>query len=152
MNRLIDRSTIMLRLDATTKKDVLLAMSEKMAEQTGMHGRVVYDAIVEREKLGSTGVGKGVAVPHARLPGLDRVYAVFAQMAAPVAFDAVDASPVDLIFMILSPHESGADHLEALGMVSKSLRNTALCDQLRTASNAEAVFQMLSQTQEAIAA
>lgn len=152
MNDLIGRDGVMLRLDATTKKEVLLALSAQVATLTGLHERSVFDVMNERENLGSTGVGKGIAVPHARMPGIDRVYAVFAQLSSPVAYDAVDNQPVDLVFMLLSPHDAGADHLQALALVSKTLRNNALCDQLRVAQNAEVVFQLLTQENQALAA
>ena len=127
------------------KKTLLTQMSARAAKITGMHERIILDAVMQREKLGSTGVGKGIAIPHARLKDCPRVVGLFAQLHAPVAFDALDDQPVDLVFMLLSPDGAGADHLQALAAVSRVLRDADTAERLRGATSADAVTALLTQ-------
>ncbi|HRJ12824.1 MAG TPA: PTS sugar transporter subunit IIA, partial [Alphaproteobacteria bacterium] len=119
---------------------------------TGIHERVVLDAVIQREKLGSTGVGKGIAIPHARLKDCPRVVGLFAQVHQPIAFDALDDQPVDLVFMLLSPDGAGADHLQALAAISRLLRDGAVTERLRGATSADALLALLTQGELAKAA
>lgn len=127
------------------KKTLLATMAARAAKITGLHERIILDAVMQREKLGSTGMGKGIAIPHARLSGVPRVVAVFAQLNAAIDFDALDGQPVDLVCMLLSPDGAGADHLQALAEVSRVLRDPATTDRLRGATSADAVMALLTQ-------
>jgi len=134
------------------KKSLLMQMAAQAARITGIHERLVLDAVMQREKLGSTGVGKGVAIPHARLKNCPRVVGLFAQLHQPVAFDALDGQPVDLAFMLLSPEGAGADHLQALAAISRLLHDGTMADRLRGATSADAILALLTQENFAIAA
>jgi PTS system nitrogen regulatory IIA component len=110
---------------------------------TGVADRRIYDALAERERLGTTGIGTGVAIPHCRLPELTRLYGLFARLERPVPFDAIDDQPVDLVFLLLAPQEAGAEHLKALARVSRLLRDRAMCEKLRGANSADALYALL---------
>jgi nitrogen PTS system EIIA component len=126
------------------RKQVLQEMSEGMAKALGLEPRTVFEAVLEREKLGSTGVGEGVAIPHARIEGLTRVVGGFARLQEPVDFDAIDERRCDLVFMILAPAEAGADHLRALARVSRAFRQESIRAALRNAQTVDAVLAILS--------
>lgn len=127
------------------KKTLLAQMSARAAKLTGIHERIILDAVMQREKLGSTGMGKGIAIPHARLKDCPRVVGLFAQLNAPIAFDALDDQPVNLVFMLLSPDGAGADHLQALAEISRVMRDAATADRLRGATSADALLALLTQ-------
>ena len=131
-------------LRAGSKKQALSELSRRAADLTGVSDRTVFEVLLEREKLGSTGVGRGVAIPHGRLPALSRVYGVFARLDRPIDFDAVDDQPVDLIFLLLAPANAGADHLKALAKVSRLMRDEGLCAKLRGCDSAEAIYALLN--------
>jgi len=131
-------------LKAGSKKQALQELSTVAAALAGRHERVVFDVLLERERLGSTGVGAGVAIPHGKLAGLDRLSAVFARLREPIEFDAIDERPVDLIFLLLAPRSAGADHLKALARISRLLRDESVCDRLRGADGAEALYAVLT--------
>jgi len=154
----LDRSAIAHRSSADGKRQALAAVAEIAARtfirpgQPPFKAYEVFDALVEREALGSTGVGRGVAVPHARLPGLDRMRAVFVRLDEPVTFDAVDDQPVDLLFALFAPEHAGSEHLRALARISRLLRSEDMRQQLRLARNADAIHALLHQDAEASAA
>lgn len=139
----LDPSSILIALRATGKRQVLEALAHHAAPAIGLSERAVLDVLLERERLGTTGIGRGIAVPHGRPAGLDRLYGVFARMETPVAFDAIDDAPIDLVFMLLAPEAAGTDHLKALGQISRALRDRTTSDRLRRAENAEAAMQIL---------
>ena len=128
---LITSDCVIANLRATNKKQVLQELAKKAASLTGQPQDVIFDVLTERERLGTTGIGHGIAIPHGKLPGLDRVYGVFARLERAVDFDAIDDQPVDLIFLLLAPANSGSDHLKALAKVSRMLRDRRLCDKVR---------------------
>ena len=101
---------------------------------------------MERERLGTTGVGNGIAIPHGKLPTLDRLYGLFARLERPVDFDSIDEQPVDLIFLLLAPETAGADHLKALARVSRLLRDKSACEKLRGTEEAEALYALLTES------
>jgi nitrogen PTS system EIIA component len=105
---------------------------------------VITHALTERERLGSTGFGKGVAIPHGKVEGLSRVFGYFARLAQPIDFHAVDGMPVDLVFLLLSPPDAGADHLKALAQVSRMLRDRHTVDKLRGARSKDAIYALLA--------
>ena len=130
---------VVLRGGASSKRQALHVVAEAAAQALGMDEARVFDALLEREALGSTGLGSGVAVPHARLPGIERVTGVFVRLDAPVAYDSVDDRPVDLMFALFAPPKDGAEHLRALAAVSRALRSSELREQLRQARTTDAV-------------
>ena len=111
---LITPQSIIPDLHVTSKKQVLQALSQRAAEIAQEHERTIFEVLLARERLGTTGVGAGVAIPHGTLPGLNRIFGVFARLDAPVDFEAVDEQPVDLLFLLLAPESAGADHLKAM--------------------------------------
>jgi PTS system nitrogen regulatory IIA component len=131
-------------LKVGAKKQALQELAKRAAQFIGLHERAIFDVLMEREKLGTTGVGHGIAIPHGKLPGLDRLYGLFARLDAPIPFDAIDEQPVDLIFLLLAPDNAGADHLKALARVSRLLRDRAFCDKLRGSANADALYALLT--------
>jgi PTS system nitrogen regulatory IIA component len=120
------------------------SLAERVAAVANIDERVVFDAVWERENLGSTGYGEGVAFPHARIEGLDRVCGLFARLDEPVDFDALDGKPVDLVFMLISPENSGADHLTALAALSRILKTEGSCEKLRKARSVEELYAILN--------
>jgi PTS system nitrogen regulatory IIA component len=130
---------------ASSKKQTIQALSRKLADSLGLDPRTVFEKLLERERLGSTGVGKGVAIPHARIDGLDRIVGLFARLASPVEFDSVDDQPVDIVFMLLAPTDAGADHLKALARISRLLRDENTLSKLRLTVDAGALYAMLAQ-------
>ena len=133
-------------LQVTSKKQVLQALSRRAAEITQEHERTIFEVLLARERLGTTGVGAGVAIPHGKLPGLDRIFGVFARLDSAVDFEAVDDQPVDLLFLLLAPESAGADHLKALARVSRLLRDKETCDKLRGTETALALSFLLTET------
>ncbi len=129
---------------AAAKKQALTEMATRAGQVTGLHERRIHEAVWERERLGSTGLGGGIAIPHARMATLGRLHGVFARLANPIDFDAVDDRPVDLIFMLLAPEGAGADHLTALARISRALRDRALVEKLRATDNADALYAMIT--------
>ena len=130
---------------ATNKKQVLHEIARKAAELSGVDERLILDVVLERERLGTTGVGNGIAIPHGKLAGLKRLYGVFARLEKPVDFEAIDEQPVDLIFMLLAPEGAGADHLKALARVSRLLRDRRMCEKLRGSDRADALYALLTE-------
>ncbi|WP_298090902.1 PTS sugar transporter subunit IIA [uncultured Sphingomonas sp.] len=142
----------MLRHDAVltgvvtaNKKSLFQQLASVAALQTGLDPRVVAEKLAEREKLGSTGFGGGVAIPHGKLEGLPQIVAVFARLAQPIEFQAVDDVPVDLIFALFSPVGAGSDHLKALARVSRRMRDRAFLAKLRGAGSPDALWALLTQ-------
>ena len=140
---LIQPQSVLAGVRVSSKTEALSVLARQAASRTGQPERVILDALVERERLGSTGVGSGIAVPHARLPGLDSLCAVFLRLDRPIDFEAVDERPVDLIFLLLSPEMAGADHLRALSRVSRLLRDGEVCRILRRATDPTELHSLL---------
>jgi len=152
MHDLITPQAILANLKAGSKKQALQELARKAAELTGQHERAIFDVLLERERLGTTGVGHGIAIPHGKLPNLDRVHGVFARLERPIDFDAIDEQPVDLIFLLLAPDQAGADHLKALARVSRLLRDQSMCEKLRGSESADAIYALLTQQEASHAA
>jgi PTS system nitrogen regulatory IIA component len=142
---LIDRAAIVPRATAATKRKALATIAEIAARNLGFDQGKILDALIAREELSSTGVGYGVAAPHARIEGLPRMRGLFVRLEQPVAFDAIDDQPVDLIFALFAPKDAGAEHLRALARVSRMLRQPELREQLRHARSADAIHALLVQ-------
>ncbi|MEO1641880.1 MAG: PTS sugar transporter subunit IIA [Pseudomonadota bacterium] len=145
----IDLSVLLedgLVLDAPSmesRKTAVSALTAALADKLGLDAQTVFEAVIERENLGSTGVGEGVAIPHARLKGIDKPVGAFMRLSDGVDFDAIDGRPCDLIFMLLAPLGSGADHLRALAQVSRAFRDASLRDTLRKADDSAAIIRVL---------
>ncbi|MGG7645374.1 PTS sugar transporter subunit IIA [Rhodovulum sp. YNF3179] len=138
--------------NATSKKRLLQDLSELAATTYGLSASAAFDALQDRESLGPTGVGHGVALPHARLAGLDGVRGVFLRLEKPVDFDAVDRQPVDLVFALFAPEASGVDHLKALALVSRTLRDAAVCAKLRANEDPSTLYAVLTEQKSSKAA
>jgi len=149
---LLSPESVIPNLRATSKKQVLQELARRAAEATGLHERAIFDVLLERERLGTTGVGHGIAIPHGKLPELKKLFGLFARLEQPVDFDAIDEQPVDLIFLLLAPETAGADHLKALARVSRLLRDRAVCEKLRGANQPEALYALLTETAQSHAA
>jgi PTS system nitrogen regulatory IIA component len=149
---LLSPESVIPNLRATSKKQVLQELARRSAEATGLHERAIFDVLLERERLGTTGVGHGIAIPHGKLPELKKLFGLFARLEQPVDFDAIDEQPVDLIFLLLAPETAGADHLKALARVSRLLRDRAVCEKLRGANQPEALYALLTETAQSHAA
>ncbi len=152
ISELLNLDTIVPHLKVSSKKQALHELSELAANITGEASKNIFALLLDREQLGSTGVGHGVAIPHARLPGLDRHYGVFARLSEGVDFDSVDDEKVDLVFLLLAPENAGADHLKALALISRRMRDREFCNKLRGSNNGEAVFALLTATTSSHAA
>jgi PTS system nitrogen regulatory IIA component len=131
-------------LSASSRKMVLQAMSEVAATAVGQDARTIYEAVLQRERLGSTGVGQGVAIPHARLKGVREVSGFFARLKSPVDFESIDGKPIDLVFMLIAPEDAGAEHLKALARVSRMMRREDVRQRLRAAPNGDAIRAVLA--------
>ncbi len=142
---LIKLESILANFHATSKKQAIQDLSKKAADITGLHERAISDVLMERERLGTTGVGNGIAIPHGKLPSLVSLHGVFARLEKPVDFQSIDEQPVDLIFLLLAPETAGADHLKALARVSRLLRDKTICEKLRGTEKSEALFVILTQ-------
>lgn len=145
LSDLIDVSAIMPNLKANSKKQLLQLMAERAAAVTGLPEREVFDTILQRERLGSTGVGNGIAIPHGKLPGVDKIVGVFARLENPVDFESLDDQPVDLVFLLLAPEGAGADHLKALSRIARVLRDGDTVRKIRGTGDAAAIYTFLSE-------
>ena len=149
---LLTPDSIVPALKATCKKQALQELSRRGAKATGINDRRIFDVLLERERLGTTGVGAGIAIPHGKMAELDKVKGVFAKLDEPIDFDSIDEQPVDLIFLLLAPEDAGADHLKALARVSRLLRDKAVCEKLRGTESREAIYALLTDTTSSKAA
>lgn len=132
-------------IKANGKKQLLHDLAARAAQLTGIPERRIAETLTERERLGSTGMGQGIAVPHGRIAGLAKIVGLFARLETPIDYDAVDDKPVDLVFLLLAPEGAGADHLKALARVSRLLRNQPTCEKLRAAKDAEVLYALLTE-------
>ncbi|MBM3517079.1 MAG: PTS IIA-like nitrogen regulatory protein PtsN [Alphaproteobacteria bacterium] len=152
ISELVTPDAVLAELKAASKRQVLQELATAAAPLCGLHEQHIFEALLERERLGTTGVGHGVAIPHARLPSLDRLYGVFAHLTEPVEFDAIDDEPVDLVFLLLAPEGAGADHLKALARISRLLRDSALCAALRATRHTTDLHALLTHPPQSHAA
>jgi nitrogen PTS system EIIA component len=139
LSALLQGGVIIPLFDATNRKQAILALCDALSEATGISPQAIEDAVMERERLGSTGVGEGVAIPHARLAGLDQPVGGFLRLLHGVDFESIDERPCDLVFMLLAPDGSGAEHLRALAQVSRVFRQSPVRDALRRAKSVDDV-------------
>lgn len=140
---LVHPDGIIADLKATSKKQALQELAARAAIIAEQPEREIFDTLLERERLGSTGVGQGIAIPHGKMGGLQRLHGLFGRLSNPIEFESVDSQPVDLIFVLLAPLTAGADHLKALARISRLLRNKNMCAKLRGSRDANAIYALL---------
>lgn len=145
LSDLLTPDRVIHKLKVTNKKQALVALAAEAAKATGQDERAIFDSLLERERLGTTGVGQGIAIPHAKLATLDGLFGLFARLDAPIDFESVDEQPVDLLFLLLAPDTAGAEHLKALARVSRLLRNQSVCEKLRASADAEALYALMTE-------
>lgn len=143
---LLAQDAVLPALKANSKKQLLQEIAAKAAEVTGLPEREIFDVILQRERLGSTGVGNGIAIPHGKLTSINRIAGVFARLETPVDFEALDDQPVDLVFLLLAPEGAGADHLKALSRIARVLRDNDVVAKLRASDNASALYALLAES------
>jgi len=144
LDDLVASNAILPALKVNSKKQVLHELAARAAVLTGQNERTIFDILMQREKLGSTAVGNGIAIPHGKMPHLTRLFGLFARLDRPVDFEALDGQPVDLIFLLLAPEGAGADHLKALARVARLLRDPTIAHKLRASHDAEALYAVLA--------
>ncbi len=142
---LLSPEGVVAALKVQSKKQLLQDLSVRAAAIVRLPERRIFETLTERERLGTTGVGQGIAIPHGRLADIDKIAGVFARLDPAIEYEAVDNQPVDLVFMLLAPEGAGADHLKALARVSRLLRNQTVCEKLRAAKSAEALYAILTE-------
>jgi nitrogen PTS system EIIA component len=144
LNDLLTPQAVVPALKVNSKKQALQELAARASAICGRGERKVLDVLTQRERLGSTGIGSGIAIPHGKLPKLERLFGVFARLERPVDFEALDGQPVDLMFLLLAPEAAGADHLKALARVARLLRDTDVARKLRESRDAEALYAVLT--------
>lgn len=149
---LLQPNAVRIATSFTSKKRLFQEMGEVSASAYGLDANDVVNSLLERESLGPTGVGDGIALPHARMAGVDRVVGLFVRCEKPLDFGAVDRKPVDLVFGLLAPEGAGVEHLKALALVSRTMRNDPLCEKLRANNDAATLHALLSAAQHSQAA
>ena len=141
---LVAADAIVPALKVNSKKQAIQELAARAAELTGQNERTVLEILMQREKLGSTAVGNGVAIPHGKLPKLEKLFGLFARLERPIDFEALDGQPVDLIFLLLAPEAAGADHLKALARVARLLRDPENARKLRDSRDADTLYTVLA--------
>ncbi len=149
---MIKTDAVLYGVKTNNKKQLLQNISDAFSELTNINSDSIMECIYERERLGSTGMGRGIAIPHARIEGIDRVYIVLATLQKPIEFQSIDEKPVDIVCALLAPEDAGADHLQALARVSRYLRQKTFCAKLRGANSKDAVQAILLNETQSMAA
>lgn len=144
LTTLLSPETVLAGIKANGKKQLLQELSAAAASRTGLVDRLIFETLLQRERLGSTGIGQGIAIPHGRIAGLPALFGLFARLARPVEFEAMDGEPVDLVFLLLAPEEAGADHLQALARVARVLRTPNVPQLLRQTEDPAALFAIIT--------
>lgn len=148
----LDFDVIKTGLSGGNKRSLLQQLANLAGQQLGIEPSMIYSSLTEREQLGSTGFGHGVAIPHGKIEDLNRIYGLFARLSEPLDYKAIDGRPVDLVFLLLSPLDAGADHLKALAAISRVTRNVAILEQMRGARGRDALAAVLLAADERDAA
>ena len=148
----LDPQAVLPALRVSGKKQALQELAAHAARLTGLPESAVYEALLQRERLGSTGIGEGLAIPHGKLPGLNRIFGLMARLDKPVDFEALDDQPVDILFLLLAPEGAGADHLKALAAISRLVRHAPTLEKLRGARSGDALTAVLMGVDEPFAA
>jgi PTS system nitrogen regulatory IIA component len=145
LENLLVPEAILPSLRVNGKKQALQELSEKAAEVSGLPAREIFEAWMQREKLNSTGLGDGIAIPHGKLLNVPRIFGIFARLERGIDFEALDGQPVDLLFGLIAPENAGADHLKALAVIARLLRNPATLAKIRATRDAPAIYAILTQ-------
>jgi PTS system nitrogen regulatory IIA component len=141
---LVAPNAILPALKVNSKKQTLHELAARAAALSGQNERAIFEILLQREKLGSTAIGSGIAIPHGKMPNLSRLFGLFARLDRAVDFEALDGQPVDLIFLLLAPEGAGADHLKALARVARLLRDPTIAHNLRASHDVEALYAVLA--------
>ena len=141
----LDPQAVLPALRVSGKKQALQELAAHAARLTGLPESAIYEALLQRERLGSTGIGEGLAIPHGKLPGLNRIFGLMARLDKPVDFEALDDQPVDILFLLLAPEGAGADHLKALARVARVLREPDVIERIRTTRDAAALYAIMTE-------
>jgi PTS system nitrogen regulatory IIA component len=145
LNDLVSAQAIIPALRANSKKQVLQELAARASELSGVPEREIFDTLLQRERLGSTGVGNGIAIPHGKLGSFKQLFGLFARLERPIDFEALDGEPVDLVFVLLAPESAGADHLKALARIARMLRDPSIAQNLRNSRDEAALYAVLTQ-------
>ena len=151
LNDIVALNAVIPALKVNGKKQAIQEIAARAAELSGLSERTIFESLLQREKLGSTGIGHGIAIPHGKLPKLDRLFGLFARLERPIDFESLDGQPVDLIFLLLAPEGAGADHLKALSRIARALRDQDLVARLRSSDTVPAIEACLNQEQASAA-
>ncbi len=144
LSDLVSPDAVIPTLKVQSKKQAIQALAEKAASLTGVPEREIFDTLLQRERLGSTGVGHGIAIPHGKLVTFDGIIGVFARLETPIEFESLDGEPVDLIFLLLASEGAGADHLKALARIARVFRNSHITTKLRETRDADSLYTILT--------
>lgn len=145
LGQILSQDDIVPCAKVSSKRQLLQLAADKLAEKTGIEAHTIFETLVEREKCGSTGLGGGIAVPHGKIKGIDRVLGLFMRLDRAIDFDAIDEAPVDLAFVLLAPQGAGADHLKALARIARILRVPGVADRLRATNDTRALYHVLAE-------
>ena len=145
----LDPRAVLPALRVNGKKQALQELASQAARLTGLSDSAIYEALLQRERLGSTGIGEGIAIPHGKLPSLGRIFGLVARLDKPVDFEALDGQPVDVLFLLLAPEGAGADHLKALARVARVLREPGLIERVRATRDATALYAIMTELPKA---
>jgi PTS system nitrogen regulatory IIA component len=145
----LDPQAVLPALRVSGKKQALQEISAHAAKLVGLSENTIYEALLQRERLGSTGIGEGIAIPHGKLPGLDRIFGLVARLEKPIDFEALDGQQVDVLFLLLAPEGAGADHLKALARVARVLREPGLIERVRATRDAAALYAIMTELPKA---
>jgi len=151
LNDIVAVNAVIPSLKVNGKKQALQEIAARAADLTGLNERTIFETLLQREKLGSTGIGHGIAIPHGKMPKLERLFGLFARLDRPIDFESLDGQPVDLVFLLLAPEGAGADHLKALARVARLLRDPDTANKLRDSRDADALYAVLAMTSSAAA-
>ncbi len=144
LSDLIEPKDVLASLRASSKRQLLQDLAETAELKTGISARQIFETLLQRERLGSTGVGNGIAIPHGKLPGLKRITGLFARLDTPIDYDALDDQPVDIVFLLLAPEGAGADHLKALARIARVMREGETVEKLRESKDGPAMYALLT--------
>jgi len=150
LNDIVALNAVIPALKVNGKKQAIQEIAARAAEISGLGERTIFETLLQREKLGSTGIGHGIAIPHGKLQKLDRLFGLFARLERPIDFESLDGQPVDLIFLLMAPEGAGADHLKALARVARLLRDPDVANKLRESRDADALYAVLTTPSHAV--
>jgi PTS system nitrogen regulatory IIA component len=142
---LLSPQAVFARVRVSSKRALLEFLARKASPLVNVSFDRVFETVLEREKLNTTGLGRGIAIPHGRIKGVERMFGLFVKLDDPLDFEAIDGLPVDMAFLLLAPEDAGADHLKALARVSRLFRNQAVCEKLRASDDASTLFSILTE-------